>query len=281
MAAKNLLDRAKQVASTAPAKAKEKGMRELVVPEFLQDQFTEFVELGYISKSMEDVTKSHRQEMADAFLDIWATEMWETRRRPENFKAVVRRGNATIDCSCNFVVEVRKDSIQRKIPAQDQIPEGKTLEETLVSMLVKIGISEVNANRFVQEEVLIQQVVDFKETLDIMYGYADGTPQKNAVEKLLTYMQLRNKSGLAKLPMFTDEEEAVCLVVKQKVAFKEGLADRLFTYCNSKKELLSLLTEFVNPTLKLYLFSVADGDERSVVEDRLAKTTIRFLFASA
>lgn len=277
----DLLSRAKKAAAPAQAKPKKAdGMREVLVPEALRPQFIEFVELGFINKGLEDVCKSHRSDMVDAFLHIWVHEMWETRRRPDNFKAVVPRGTGpSVDCSCNFVIEVRKDGIQKKVPAPHEIPEGKTFEEIVMGTLRKLGISESNAKKFVQEELVIVQALDFKESLDVMYAYDNGTPQKSAVEKILTYMQLRAKSGLAKLPLFTDDEEAVCLVTKQTVTLKDGLPDRLFTYCESEEQLMALL-KWINPTPKLYMFSVGEGDEKRATEDRLAKTTVRFLFAA-
>jgi hypothetical protein len=41
------------------------------------------------------------------------------------------------------------------------------------------------------------------------------------------------------------------------------------------------LIKWLDPTAKLYLFNVGEGQEKEVVEDRLARTTVRFVFPSA
>lgn len=275
----DLLARGKSKASVEVTKKADKGMREVVVPEAMRPKFIEFCELGYVGKSLEDTQKSHRSEVLAELLRIFVHEMWEGRKKPDNFRAVVPRITTTTDCSCNFVVSFRKDSLKDQVPKKEAIPKGKTFEEMAIANLEVIGLGRANAKRFVQEEIVVEEVMDLVNSFDYLYSCDEGTPQHTGAKKLLELTQCRTLAARNKIPLFTDEEESACFVVKQTLSWKEGMAERLFTYCDNEDQLMALI-QWIKPTFTLSMFTVGEGDEKRILEERLSKTVVRFLFVA-
>ena len=271
--------RAKSMAVVkAKAKAKDETMQRLVVPDVLKRKFVDLCELGYISKQLSKVLDSHKAEIGEALASLWAHEMWETRKKPDNYRAVsFSEGNPIIpECGCNFLLKFRKEGIKDQVPTAEKIPEGQTFEEATMTILRKIGLSELNAKRFVQEEIEVTEAFG-NRSYDELNACEDGTPEKSAVTKMFLYMQCRSQAAKAKLPLFTDEEEQACLMIEQTITLKEGCADRIFTYCDSEEQLFALL-KWIKAVREFSNFLVGEGEEGRITQWRLAKTMVRFLF---
>ena len=286
LSAAQLLKGAKKKATVTAAKpAKKDEMRQVQVPDALKDKFVRLCELGFTANALSGVIETQKDEFGwEVIEQVWAKEMWEARKKPDNFRVISFKANAPAsaapDCIATFVVEFRKDSIKKKIPAPDSIPDDSTLEEVMIKILKGVGLSEEKAKKFVQDEIVVGESTSQKPYEVLLAGKEDSV-EHSAGMKLLQYMQARPKNGTTvKVEAFTDEEMAAVLVTTQTVTLKEGLANRIFTYCDTFEQLMKLL-RWINVTDKLFNFTVGEADPRGDNEERMAATTKKFLYPSA
>ena len=274
----DLLSRLKKKAPVQETtKAKKETMQPLVVPPNLRSKASDLCELGFIASGLDDVIKARKQEMSAELIRIWAQQSIANRIKPDNFKVVVPRDNTIVeDCCFNFVLSFRKDGI--KTPKQDQL-NGKTVEEVMIDTISGSGGPTVaNAKCFVQEEIVVTETLE-QRSLEELSAHDEGSVEQSAAQKIMAFLECRAPAARARLALITDEEVQACLYTKVVYTLKEGAAERLFTYCETEEQLLALL-QWINVTPRYSLFTVGEADEKQVREERLAATTVRFLFGS-
>lgn len=269
------LKRVKAKSKKKEAKGK-KELRIVSVPDSLQPKVRELCELSFLAAQLTPLISSRQGAVATEFFNLWTEELWKNRRLPENFNVFLPKldenGKSTglEDTKCQFQVKFRTTGINKKSPQFDDLNEevGEddpevTVEEALIETLMSgvVGMSEDNARKFVAEEITVADEVTLAKSLDVMLGCDKGSVLRGIGDKLIDYMQKRpGKSGTnVSIRSFTEAEEEAALVTNQVVSLKDGLLDRVFTYCESLDELRKLILWLeVTRQVSNYDFAIAD-----------------------
>lgn len=275
------LARAKNKAVKKEEKPKKSDLRVLDIPERLHEQVRDLCMIGTLFDRVKSLLGQHADAVRDEFFLVWTEEMWANKRRPDNFNVRLKQCSGKLDdAACQFQLKFRSDGIKKKMPSADNLPEEKTLQEVVIDILTSgvVGLTAENARRFVDQEVDVQEETTLSKPLETMLEEEEGTLFHSIGDKLLTYMQTRanGRSKTVSLPPFTDEEEEAALSISQVVKLKEGMLDRVFTYCTSLEELRRLL-KWVEVTKQVSNYEFGISDETGARGERLKEAVGRFI----
>jgi hypothetical protein len=291
--ATDLLKKSKKKAKAAPEKKGDKDMRVLPVSEVLRAQVADLCEVATITGELNPLVDQRKAAVGDEFFKLWTAEMWEGKKLPDNFRVVIPCSDRAMDdMSVNFILKFNlaptTNGIAKKVPKPDDLPpkpggkddETMTVQEVIVQMLTAdpIGMSEANAQKFVDEEVIIEdQITLAGGSFDKMYYGKDET-QKKIAELFLKYAQARPKKGekTVRMPAFTDELEDELLVTKQIIKLKADLGARIYTYCESVEQLRGLL-KLLAVTIQVSNFKFGISDEKPKRNERLLEAVCKYL----
>lgn len=282
-AATDKLKRIKQKSRRKEPKSKTKELRSVEVSATLAPQVRQVCELGYLTGEIKGPLDNQLKAVKVEFFNMWTQEMWDSKKKPDNFCVVLPKLDdkgkpipGLSDTRCAFQIKFRADGIKSKTPKEEDLPdEFETVEEAIIGALQSVvGLSEPNAKKFVDAEVEVRDEVTLAMPLDKMLEAdpetTDGAIYSSIGNKLVDYMQARTRaqSGKVKLPVFTEAEEASALVTVQVTYLKEGLFERVFTYCENIEQLRKLLT-YCSVTLQVADFDFGMSDEPAVKAQRL------------
>jgi hypothetical protein len=316
--ATDLLKRSKKKAKAAPEKKGDKDMRVLPVSESLRAQVADLCEVATITGELNPLVEQRKTAVGDEFFKLWTAEMWDGKKLPENFRVVVPCSDRAMDdMSVNFILKFNlaptTNGIAKKVPKPDDLPpkpggkedETMTVQEVIVQMLTAdpIGMSEANAQKFVDEEVIVEdQITLAGGSFDKMYYGKDET-QKKIASLWLGHSQARSEPekqfpalvkaakknrALAKelaslldgtavvVEAFTDELEDELLVTKQIIKLKADLGARIYTYCESVEQLRGLL-KLLAVTVQVSNFKFGISDEKPKRNERLLEAVCKYL----
>ena len=287
------LRRIKKTSKKKEPKGK-KELRVVAIPDSLQPKVRELCELSYLSHQLSPLISSRQSAIGIEFFNLWTQEMWDTKRSPDNFNVMLPKldgdGKSTglDDTKCQFQLKFRVAGVNKKAPKYDDLNEDVgedddeiTVEETLIETLQSgvVGMSEKNARKFVAEEIEVADEVTLAKTVEKMLAEKKGTVLRSVADKLTDYMHKRpTKEGgkVVSMPTFTDEEEEAAWVTDQVVSLKEGLLERVFTYCESVDELRKLLL-WIEVTKQVSNFDFAIADTPTQRFNRLDDAVARYL----
>jgi len=275
------LARAKQTATKKEEKPKKSELRVLDIPQRLHEQVRDLCMIGTLFGRVKSLLEQHADSVKDEFFLVWTEEMWVNKRRPDNFNVRLKQCEGKLDdAACQFQLKFRSDGIKKKMPAADNLPEDKTLQEVVIGILTSgaVGLTAENARKFVDQEVDVQEEVTLSKSLDAMLEEEEGTLFHSIGDKLLTYIQARanGRAQTVSLTPFTDEEEAAVLSINQVVKLKDGMLDRAFTYCTSLEELRRLL-KWVEVTKQVSNYEFGISDEAKKRSERLKEAVGKFI----
>jgi hypothetical protein len=265
------LKRAKKVSGKKESTSKKKELRVVVIDAEHHPQIRKVCTLGFLIDQVKSPMEQNKKAAQVIFFDMWTGEMFKDQKKPDNFRVLLPKLDdngqpltALDDVRCTFQLKFRAAGIAKKVPKEDDLPEGKTLQEVLM--------------KFVAEEIEVEDNFDLAKSLNKMMATADDDPLHIVADKFLSYLQARTKSkdGMVKLPAITDEQEAAALVTEQTVSLKEGMLDRIFTYCKKVEQLRKLLT-YCEVTLQVADFDFGMSDEPAAKADRIKSAIVEYL----
>lgn len=284
--ATDLLAKAKQKANRQEPKATKDDRLVLVLTPDEEAKVAKLCELATLYGEIDPLVKQHKKVAEEILFGHWAELLWKNKEQPDNPRVIIKKkdaaGNSTPmeDMKCLLQVKFRTAGLQTVLPDAAKLPEGKTVEEVLIETLTSavVGLSEVNAKKFVAAEVEINDKVQLFKSFDELY-YSEDPTEKSIGTKLLVYFQTRSeakktekKKGkkteeLPPLKFLTEEEFDMLLVTKQEVTMKDGLFQRIHTYCQSVDEVRKLIT-YIKATIQVANFEFGISDEP---KDRIAR----------
>jgi hypothetical protein len=214
------------------------GMRVVKLSSPSNEHVLKLCSLAYLQNLVKSLVEQYQAAVADECFKVWTQEMWDTRKHPANFKVQLDKSGTTFtDAELNFVLKFRVDGIQKKV-SSDLDMEG--IKESLIEAVSAFGLSAKNAAKFVNEEIAVREVIELVKPLDDMQNDPELKP---IADKLAAYTMARPKKGqtTVTVPAITEEESAKLWVIRQEIKLKEGLLDRVFTYCATIEELRALI----------------------------------------
>ena len=286
------------------SKSSKKEVREVKIPDALAPAVRQVCELGYLVGEIKGPQDQKLKGVKSSFFEIWTAEMWNEKKRPENFAVVLPKlgdKGETLpvnDVRCVFQCKFRTEGIKTKAPrSQADIPEGcDTVQEAIVKILVSpvVGLSEANAKTFVDKEIDVRDEVELAPVLGGKFGQfldmeIDELPDEmdeeekvaaNIAHKLWDYSQAstRAKTGRVNLPQWSDEERKNFIVTVQSSYLKDGMFDRVWEYCETVEQLRKLLL-WCGVTRQVADFDFAMSDEPAIRTQRLQEVVGTYLIA--
>lgn len=276
----------KPAATTAK---KTKGMRKISfngTP--YENDFVELCELATIIAEIEPAVNEHKSLMRHECFNLWTQELWETRKKPDNFKAFLKKRDKDgkvidlEDMCFNFVLKFRTTGVKNKVDVEadeDGMPK-ETIQEAVQRVLASevVGLSEENAANFVEEEVEILEKTELFKPLNEMLESSDPLIKSIGV-KIRDYIiaepkNKRQKNGTVAL--LNDQERAMALDTTQTVSLKKGLLERIVTYCDSLEELRDLLN-WIEVTKEVSKFEIGLSDNPAERSYRLQGAVEQYL----
>jgi len=286
MATKDLLASAKSKAKKAEPKAKKTEIRQIVVtdPEILT-----LIEIASLTGDLKPLEEQHKGVVQSRLFDMWTEEMWRDKKKPDNFKAVIKKPNGLDDARCNFILKVNAKGLAKVAPDDSALPKNddgevtKTVQEVLAEMISEqCGLTPANAKKFTNEEVEITDEINLADTFDKMY-YGSDESKKKIAGLLLAYIQARPaakaKTNKVTVDAFDDELQENTLVTRQVVILKDGMEERVFTYCDSLEQLRKLL-DFCCVTKQVSNFEFAVSDDPKTKHERHRGVVDKYLIPS-
>ena len=236
-------------------------------------QIITLCEVACIIEQLKPLFEQHHKSVQAFFFDLWTRDMWENKKLPDNFKAIIKKmgkdGKPTLldDLSCNFLLKFRVEGLQKKLPAFSDIPEGKEVQDILIESLIALGIDKDKAHKFAQEEFEVKE--GFVVPLDKLSAAPEGSKERIVADYLVECATATSLKERNKLPILTDEQRAVAVVSTYDYLLKKGVEERLLAYVDSLEQLQKLL-KFLSVTEQVSHFFFAISDE---VADRKKRTT--------
>ena len=297
----------KKVAGKKTSAAKKTSVREVAVSDQIAPKVREVCELGFLLGEIKGPQEQKLKGVKKEFFEMWTKEMWDDKRRPENFAVILPKLDpkkkaipATNDTRCVFQLKFRTDGVKSKLPKDDETLEAlpdeiTTVQEAAIAILVSpvVGLSDENARKFVDAETDVRDEVEFAPALSKNFGALldidlgnpgdiDDATKLNAsiANKIFDTIQARTKakSGKVQLPQWSDDETAAVLVTVQNTYLKDGLLDRAFTYCDTIEQVRNLLM-WCGVTLQVADFDFGMSDEPAVKAERLKEVVGTYLVA--
>lgn len=278
-------DRLKKAATTSVRKETTKTKDRPVWPltPDQEVQVAKLCELAYLNGEVDPLVTQHKTAVGAELFNIWTQRFFESKMVPENPDFVIKKKDAKThqptaldDMGCQLQIKFRTDGLQKVLPDKAKLPEGETVEEKLIEALMSpvVGLTETNAKKFVEEEVLIADNVELAMPLNEMLS---NDKYALIAEKLLTYMQTRPKNGTdIKVVALTEEEEALVLSSKQSVSLKEGLFQRILGYVENIDQLRKLLL-YIRITIQVSKFEFGKSDTDADRVNRLKNVVQTYL----
>lgn len=279
--AKDLLASAKGLAKKAEPKSKKNEIREIVIEDA---EVLTLIEIASLTGDLKPLEEQHKGVVQNRLFDRWTEEMWRDKKKPDNFKAVIKKQSGMDDARCNFILKINSGGLSKVVPDESDLPtdsEGnptKTVQEVVAEMIVEqCKLTPAKAKKFVAEEVEISDEITLADSFDKMYYGSDETKKKIAT-LLLAYAQARPKKGAKSVSVeaFDDELQAALLVTRQVVKLKDGMEERVVTYCDSLDQLRALLT-FCNVTKQVSNFEFAISDDPKTRHQRQQDVVAKYL----
>ena len=275
MATKDLLASAKTKAKKAEPKGKKNEIREIVIDD---SEVLTLIEIASLTGDLKPLEDQHKAVVQTRLFERWTDEMWRDKKKPENFKAVIKKTSGMDDARCNFILKINSGGLAKVAPDEADVPDGKTVQEVLAEMVVEqCKLTPANAKKFVDEEVEITDEITLADSFDKMY-YGEDETKKQIASLLLAYAQARPKKGekTVRLDPFNDELQEALLVTRQVVKIKDGMEERVFTYCDSLDQLRALLT-FCSVTKQVSNFEFAVSDDPKARHQRQQDVVAKYL----
>lgn len=179
-------------------------------------------------------------EFKDYALRILATKLFAAKNKPSN-PLIVLRKDGKEDCQFQHLM-----TDKFTLP---KIPEGVSAREHFINMFTDVGLSEVNAEKLVDEESQFNPVVGTEDLNKLCNGHytahrewVDASEMEKAAGAKLAAM-IRWNGDLNNAPeAFTPEERS--LVVKRDigVVVRAGFYGRVATYVENVDQLVGLFT---------------------------------------
>ena len=290
MATQSVADRLKKAKGKSGTKEKKSSAKELrvvTVDATHEPQVRKVCELGFLGDQIKSPLDQNKKAVQLIFFEMWTTEMFKAKKKPDNFRVMLPKlddsGNpltALDDVRCTFQLKFRSGGIAGKVPKEEDLPDGQTLQEVLIETLQSdaVGLTAENAEKFVTEEVEVTDQFVLAASLDKMLASPNDTALYGVGDKLLNYMQARTKSqnGKVSLPVFTEEEEAAALVTEQIVLLKAGMLDRIFAYAETIEQLRKLI-RYCSVVLQVADFDFGMSDEPAAKAERLKDVVYEYL----
>ena len=201
-----------------------------------------YCRLAFIQSELDPVVKQHKASCIKALFDTWTERFWATKSVPENPAIVVRYAEDSkhpgmVDMTCLFIVAFLTEGIKSFLPKPEVLVElGQTPQQYVLAALTaeSIGLSEKNALRFVNEEMVIEDRV--MECMSITeMEHSDNVLLVGYAKKRLAAMM-----GQVAAP-FTQEEIQEAIMIQQVLILKEGMLNRIIGYCRNVDELRKLI----------------------------------------
>ena len=267
--------RAKAVSKPIDSKSSKENITWYPDP-FFEPLVLKLIELGHISKIIDPIFEQQKTVVYNKLFDMYTEKMWNGKSKPDNPRIVIKKKEQDAkdakDMACVFIVKFRSDGLKKFLPRpedlQDQDPRD-ILVQALTSQLV--GLSKENALRITDPEngeFIIKGELNFVASFDAMY-YGDNPIRKSAATKILEYLSAapNSKTKLFHGEFLTDEEKTI-VVREQLLYLRDGLLERVCSYCQSADQLNALL-KFVKISFFCQNFEFAIGDEPAERNSRL------------
>ena len=288
------LKRAKKVSKRKETTSK-KELRVIEIDVQHHPQIRKVCTLGFLIDQVKSPMDQHKKAVQAIFFDTWTEEMFAAQKKPDNFRVLLPKLDengeplqSLDDVRCTFQLKMppkssatRKAGIAKKLPNEDDLPKDETLQEVLIDVLKSdvVGLSPANAKKFVSEELLVIDKFSLADTLEEMQATPEDDLLHIISNMLLVYFQSRagkKDKGMVSLPAFTDELEEAALVTVQVINLKDGMLNRIFTYCKNISQLRKLL-RYCEVTLQIADFDFGMSDELAIKADRIKEAIIQYL----
>jgi len=284
----DLFQKTLAIAKEAKPKAKKTEIRQIVITDSdVSPQILTLIEIASLTGDLKPLEEQHKIVVQNRLFDMWTKEMWDSKKKPENFKAVIKKPTGLDDARCNFILKVNEKGLSKVAPKKSDLPRDedgnviKTVQEVIIEMMVaQCDLSPANAKRFVDEEVKVVDQITLSESFDKMYYGSDETKKKIA-DLLMIYFNARTKSKTGKVSVeaFTDELSSEAIEFQQVVLLKDGMEERVFTYCDSLEQLRKLL-DFCLVTKQVSNFEFAVSDDSKTKHERHKGVVDKYLIPS-
>lgn len=292
----DLLKKAAKTAKRTEPAAKKDERTVLALSKEEQDKCAKLIELAALHGEIDPLVNQHKKSVGEMLFGHWVQTMWEKKQQPDNPRVILMKkddkGNETAlgDCKLLLQIKFRSTGLANVLPSVEDLPDGKSAAEVLIDTLVSdaVGLEETNAKKFVNDEVTITDRVTLAKSLDAWYYSTDPLEQSIGTKLLTfitTFMPSETPSDEPKkkrtkkpepLAMLTEEEAGKVLVTQQVVTMKEGLFQRIHTYCRSVDELKKLIN-FIKSTVQVSNFEFGISDEVPVRVKRMTEAIQHYL----
>jgi len=251
--------------------------------------FADLVRLSTLIGELQPTYDERQKEVKGRLFERFTDDWFRAKRPPKNPRIVLRKkdskGNTTLsdDMSFMFIVKYREEGLKKVVPNVEDIPEGMTVEDVLVDMLISpaVGISEENALALLGDDgdIKVIQKLELSGSLDTLLESSDSST-KSAAEKLVAFLSASEDDDSDEpIDVLNDDEKKKLLTTVQVVSLKEGFFERACKYVESAEELRKLLT-FVKATLQVSSYEFAIGDSPVDRQKRLIDAAVQFIGAS-
>jgi len=187
---------------------------------------SKYFRLAYLAARVESKIKKFKPRAITDLLTIWCQHYFEKKVKPP--KSYVRFDRKEVDMEATFVVSFNAN-LNSLVKEKEVVAAGLTPTQFLTNVIAEAGVEDAVA--FVKNEVKFDDKVNLTESLNDL-RYSDEAPARSFATKLLKHL----RSG-----DYTDEELKAGLVTEQSIELKDGVLERLLTYCKSVEEMTALL----------------------------------------
>lgn len=197
---------------------------EMSVPPAVLKSFVRLVPALRILKIAEARKGIEEGIISDEMMGVYADILWNQGTRPTNPRLIVKLADGRPDMSGLFQVQEKWKLEYEKGDAPASV--------RLAAALVRAGFDQSTADKIVKSEINTQPATVLRKALnDLVTG--------TALEKSGALKIIRLCGGSASEPL-TPEEKAACLMKIEVVEVKDGILQRVKSYCSGPAQLKAL-----------------------------------------
>ena len=199
---------------------------------------------------LESFVKTERKGLDKLLRDEFLTKMWESKTTPKNPALEIKDGDKPLATAIFSLV--KKWHIENVKAKHNETP-----DVAFMRTLVEVAGMDPD-----QATMLVNIELDFTPRIFIDMSAleaSDDATDQSAVRKLTDYL-----AGEIESPDLDDEEKAVIITIEATVKVLDGFMDRLCGYCESLKQLDTVLTTLIKPEWRLnsVKYGVSDPEDK-------------------